>query len=110
MSRMLRRILVSAGFDVACYGSAEEFLSSEQSGDSACLILDMNLPGMSGLELQHELVQRGIDTPTVFISADADETAQRRVLDAGAVSFFSKPFSIDILLNKVRSVATLVLV
>jgi len=107
---MLRRILVSAGFDVACYGSAEEFLDSEQSVDSACLILDMNLPGMSGLELQHELVQRGIETPTVFISADADETAQRRVLDAGAVSFFSKPFSIDILLNKVRSVATLVLV
>jgi FixJ family two-component response regulator len=107
---MLRRILISAGFDVACYGSAEEFLNSGPSSDSACLILDMNLPGMSGLELQQELAQRGIDTPALFISADADEAAQRRVLAAGAVSFLSKPFSIDILLNKVRAVATLVLV
>jgi FixJ family two-component response regulator len=107
---MLRRILTSAGFNVACFGSAEEFLDSEQVSDSDCLILDMNLPGMSGLELHQRLVQRGIDTPAVFISADADEAAQRRVLNAGAVSFLSKPFSIDVLLDKVRSVASLVLV
>ncbi len=107
---MLRRILTSAGFEVACFGSAEEFLDSKQSNGSACLILDMNLPGMSGLELQQQLLQKGIDTPAVFISADANEAAQQRVLEAGAVSFLSKPFSIETLLNKVRSVATLILV
>ena len=110
MSRMLRRILTSAGFEVACFGSAEEFLDSTQLRDSDCLILDMNLPGMSGLELQQQLAQKGIDTPAVFISADADEAAQKRVLDGGAVSFLTKPFSIDTLLAKLRSVATLVLV
>ena len=104
MSRMLSRVLTSAGFTVKSFTSAEEFLDSRGFTDSACLILDMNLPGMSGDELQWILNGRGFDLPIIFISADADEAIQKRVLDSGAVAFLDKPFNIDILLDKVRSI------
>jgi len=104
MSRMLSRVLTSAGFTVKSFTSAEEFLDSRGFTDSACLILDMNLPGMSGDELQWILNGRGFDLPIIFISADADEAIQKRVLDSGAVAFLDKPFNIDILLDKIRSI------
>ena len=104
MSRMLSRVLTSAGFTVKSFTSAEEFLDSRGFTDSACLILDMNLPGMSGDELQWVLNGRGFDLPIIFISADADEAIQKRVLDSGAVAFLDKPFNIDILLDKIRSI------
>ena len=104
MSRMLCRVLTSAGFTVKSFTSAEEFLDSRGFTDSACLILDMNLPGMSGDELQWVLNGRGFDLPIIFISADADEAIQKRVLDSGAVAFLDKPFNIDILLDKIRSI------
>jgi FixJ family two-component response regulator len=104
MSRMLCRVLTSAGFTVKSFTSAEEFLDSRGFTDSACLILDMNLPGMSGDELQWILNGRGFDLPIIFISADADEAIQKRVLDSGAVAFLDKPFNIDILLDKIRSI------
>jgi len=101
---MLSRVLTSAGFTVKSFTSAEEFLDSRGFTDSACLILDMNLPGMSGDELQWILNSRGFDLPIIFISADADEAIQKRVLDSGAVAFLDKPFNIDILLDKIRSI------
>jgi FixJ family two-component response regulator len=104
MSRMLSRVLTSAGFTVKSFGSAEEFLDSKGFADSACLILDMNLPGMSGSELQRVLTSRGFDIPVIFISADADEAIQQRVLDGGALAFLDKPFNIDILLGTIRSI------
>ena len=104
MSRMLSRVLTSAGFTVKSFTSAEELLDSRGFTDSACLILDMNLPGMSGDELQWILNGRGFDLPIIFISADADEAIQKRVLDSGAVAFLDKPFNIDILLDKIRSI------
>jgi FixJ family two-component response regulator len=104
MSRMLSRVLTSAGFTVKSFGSAEEFLDSKEFADSACLILDMNLPGMSGSELQRVLTSRGFDIPVIFISADADEAIQQRVLDGGALAFLDKPFNIDILLGTIRSI------
>ena len=107
MSRMLSRALTSAGLDVAWFASAEEFLDSETSKDSACLILDMNLPGMSGAELQQQLIQQGNEIPIIFVSADANDAVQQRVLDAGAVGFLSKPFRLESLLAKVRSAAIL---
>jgi FixJ family two-component response regulator len=104
MSRMLSRVLISAGFTVKSFASAEEFLDSKGFSDSACLILDMNLPGMSGGELQRLLARRGFDIPVIFISADADEAIQKRVLDRGALAFLDKPFNIDILLGTIRSI------
>ena len=106
---MLSRVLTSAGFEVISYASAEEYIDSKDSKDADCLVLDMNLPGMSGAELQQLLIRRGVDIPIIFISADANEIAQRQVLDAGGAAFLSKPFSIESLLEKIRSVALLTL-
>jgi FixJ family two-component response regulator len=109
MSRMLFRVITAAGFDVVSFGSAEEFLASGSLADSACLILDVNLQGMSGVDLQQHLADSGQDIPIIFISGQADETTKRRVLEAGATGFFNKPFSIELLLAAVRSVPALTL-
>jgi FixJ family two-component response regulator len=98
MSRMLCRAIRAAGLSVDAFGSAEEFLDSDASRASVCLILDMNLPGMSGLELQQRLNASRLEVPIIFMSAQADETTRLRALKAGAVGFLRKPFSIESLL------------
>ncbi len=98
MSRMLCRAIKAAGLSVDAFGSAEEFLDSEASRASDCLILDVNLPGMSGLELQQRLNASRLEVPIIFMSAQADEAMKRRALNAGAVGFLRKPFSIQSLL------------
>jgi len=98
MSRMLCRAIKAAGLSVDAFGSAEEFLNSDASRASVCLILDMNLPGMSGLELQQRLNASRLEVPIIFMSAQADETTRLRALKAGAVGFLRKPFSIESLL------------
>ena len=103
MSRMLCRAITAAGLSVDVYGSAEEFLDAEASRASVCLILDVNLPGMSGLELQQLLSAQKHEVPIIFMSAQADEATQRRALNAGAVGFLRKPFSIESLLATLRS-------
>jgi FixJ family two-component response regulator len=103
MSRMLCRAIKAAGLSVDSFGSAEEFLDSEASRASACVILDMNLPGMSGLELQQLLNESKQEVPIIFMSAQADEATQLRALKAGAVGFLRKPFSIESLLATLRS-------
>jgi FixJ family two-component response regulator len=105
ISRMLSRVLMSEGFEVESYTSAEDFLKSGLLSESECLILDISLPGMTGVELQQQLLEKGSNVPIVFMSADADEHVQRRVRTAGAVGFLRKPFSLDSLLTLVRSVA-----
>jgi len=105
MSRMLCRAIKSAGLSVDAFGSAEEFLDSEASRASVCLILDMNLPGMSGLELQQRLNASRLEVPIIFMSAQADEATRLRALKAGAVGFLRKPFSIESLLATLRSIA-----
>ena len=110
MSRMLARIITAAGFDVESFGSAEAFLQCGRIDDSACLILDVDLPGMNGLELQQKLNDAGHTLPIIFISADATEEMQQKMLASGALGFFKKPFSIDSLLAKVRSVESLTLI
>ena len=98
MSRMLCRAIKAAGLSIDAFGSAEEFLDSDASRASVCLILDMNLPGMSGLELQQRLNASRLEVPIIFMSAQADETTRLRALKAGAVGFLRKPFSIESLL------------
>jgi len=104
MSRMLCRAIKAAGLRVDAFGSAEEFLVSDASQASDCLILDMNLPGLSGLELQLLLNILRREVPIIFMSAQADEATQQRALKAGAVGFLRKPFSIESLLATLRSV------
>lgn len=105
MTRMLCRVITAAGLEVEAFSSAEEFLSSSRLQRVDCLILDMNLPGISGGQLQKRLSEAGFTIPVIFISAEATEEIRQRVIQAGAVGLLSKPFSIDSLLTTVRSVA-----
>ncbi|HYW74234.1 MAG TPA: response regulator [Pyrinomonadaceae bacterium] len=106
MSRMLNRVMTALGFEVLSFESAEEFLKSHALVESACLILDVNLPGMSGVDLQRQLNDSGPRIPIVFISGQADDATKRLALEAGAAGFFSKPFKIEALLAAVRTVNT----
>jgi FixJ family two-component response regulator len=86
-------LLEEFGFSAKAFESAEEFLASDCVREAKCLILDIAMPGMSGPDLQHELKRRGVETPIVFITAQADETARPRLLGQGAVECLFKPFS-----------------
>ena len=99
----LKRLIESIGLSAADFASAEEFLVSCRSQDSACLILDLNLPGMSGLELQSQLHVSNPDVPLVFISARFDENARAQALRAGAISFLQKPFIEEDLFRAINS-------
>jgi FixJ family two-component response regulator len=103
MGRMLARIIGAAGLRVEVFTSAEEFLDSARLNDSTCLVLDVDLPGMSGLELQQRLNNSGQEIPIIFISGQATEHIRERALKAGALGFFDKPFSIASLLNTIQS-------
>jgi FixJ family two-component response regulator len=82
----------SLGYPVHTFASVEEFLSSSRLNDIACIIADVQMPGMSGVELQHLLRSRGVTVPFVFITAFPDETMRAHALKAGAVGFLTKPF------------------
>jgi FixJ family two-component response regulator len=84
-------LLQSIGFRTLDFRSAEAFLSANQARDAACLILDVRMPGMSGLELQGQIVAANWRIPIIFITAHADADAQARALAAGAVAFLYKP-------------------
>ena len=99
IGRMLCRVMAAEGLSVQWFKSAEEFLDSPSRGNYACLVLDVNLPGMSGVQLQQQLNDAGIEPHTVFISGQADDTIRQQVLTAGAAGFLNKPFSIDALLE-----------
>src|SRR5579862_3990405 len=87
----LKSLMRSVQFDVEVFASAEEFLASERVDDTACLILDVHLPGMNGFELQNLLNVERRDIPVIFITAHADDASCERALKAGAIEFLSKP-------------------
>jgi FixJ family two-component response regulator len=87
-----RRLVKSLGLNANTFASAEEFLESDRLNDTACVITDMQMPGLSGADLQSLLIAQGVDTPIIFITAFPEEKLRRRVLNAGAVGFLSKPF------------------
>jgi FixJ family two-component response regulator len=97
-------LLKEFGFTVLTFSSADEFLASKSIDRTACLVLDMVMPGKSGLDLQAELKNRGRKIPIIFITAQKDETIRKRVLDQGAVDVLLKPFS-DTALRKALSKA-----
>ncbi len=87
MSSLVR----SLGYDACVFASAEAFLASPHLHDTSCLIADVQMPGMSGLELQSKLIALGQDIPIIFITAFAEERRRKQAEAAGAVGFFSKP-------------------
>jgi FixJ family two-component response regulator len=103
MRSALQGLLKSVGLPAQAYGSAEEFLNSGQHRQTACLIADIRMPGMSGLELQAKLNIENCRIPTIFITAHGDAKMRMQALRAGAVEFLSKPFDDEALLESVRA-------
>jgi FixJ family two-component response regulator len=91
--KVIERLVRSLGYGVVTYASAEDFLDSNYVNDTSCLITDVHLPGLSGVELHQRLLADGFAVPTIFVSGLADETTRTQVLASGAVGFLSKPFA-----------------
>ena len=96
-------LLRNRGFAAHAFASAKEFLASNDLDQTRCLILDIAMPGMTGIELQQELVRRGSEIPVVFITASRDDSVRPKVLKRGAVDCLFKPFSETALLSAVNT-------
>ena len=98
-----KTLLRSAGYQVQTFASADDFLSSGALGLTECMILDVRMPGIDGLELQRRLCDAGFRVPIVFITAHDDGTLRQRVIKAGAVDLLHKPFGANALLASVQT-------
>jgi FixJ family two-component response regulator len=103
LRRSVRNLLTSMGFRVETFVSAEAFLESMHLGKTGCLVLDLRMEGMDGLELLRHLTVGGTPIPTVILTAHGDEELRERALQGGAVAFLAKPFHADVLLDAVRT-------
>jgi len=98
--REATQVLVrSLGYDAMTFASAEDFLRSERVRDTSCLITDVQMPGLSGIELQSLLLARGHRTPIIFVTAFPEERTRARALQAGAVGFLRKPLDEEHLID-----------
>jgi len=102
MRNALRNLLRSVGLESQLYTSAQEFLDAEKPEIPSCLVLDVRLPGMSGLDLQKELARADIQIPVIFITAHGDIPMSVRAMKAGAVEFLPKPFRDQDLLDAIQ--------
>ena len=93
------RLVRSLGHVVHTFASADDFLRSSQSNDTSCVIADVHMPGMSGIELQNLLKTQGHRLPIIFITAFPEESVRAKALEAGAACFLSKPFYAQILIK-----------
>ncbi len=100
--RALKRLIKVAGFKAKTFGSAREFINSGHYQSAGVLVLDVRMPGMSGLELQKYLADNGSDMPIIFITAHEDIQASRMALEAGAIEFLKKPFDDQALLEGIQ--------
>ncbi len=105
--RALGRLLRGAGYHTRSFGSASEFLSGHQPEQAGCLILDMAMPGVSGLELQRLLAEAGCRRPIIFLSGRADIPNTVRAMKAGAVNFLTKPVDQQDLLDAIKEALTI---
>ena len=103
----LANLISSVGYEAELYASAEEFLASSEAGGAACLVLDLRMPGMSGLELQRRLAAHSGGPPVIIITAHGDDEARAEALAAGAVAFLNKPFKEETLLGAISSALSL---
>lgn len=102
--RALRRLLCSWGMQVRTFSSGEEFLSvALASGEADCVVLDVQMPGMTGFDVQARMQQAGRDVPIIFITGHETEGAEERAMKAGAVGFLRKPFREDVLVGLIRT-------
>ena len=98
----LGSLIKAAGFSPRTFASAEEFLACDDCDDTACLVLDVRLPGMSGIELQKQLSKTNGRLPIVFVTAHGDATLRDSLMRTGAVAFLYKPVRSDALLKEIR--------
>jgi FixJ family two-component response regulator len=103
MREAISRLLNAVGLTVQTFASAREFLNGKLPDVPGCVVLDVRLPGLSGLDLQREMVERGIHIPVVFITGHGDIPMSVQAMKAGAVEFLTKPFRDQDLLDAVRS-------
>ena len=99
--KALGRLVKVAGYDVEVFASAEEYLEREPVEEPACLVLDMRMSGMSGLELQRAIVGTRLDVPTVFITGNGDEADRDQALAVGAIDVLDKPLDDETLLDAI---------
>ena len=99
----LQRLMRSVGFAANVFASAEEFLDSDRLLNTDCLILDVRLPGMNGLELQRHLASSHSEIPIIFITSYEDDELRARALNAGALDYFLKPFNDEDLLDAIEA-------
>jgi FixJ family two-component response regulator len=103
MQDSLRDLLEAAGLAARCFGGAEEFLESDLHCKAACLIVDVRMPKMSGLQLQAKLKEEECNVPIIFITAHGDARMRIQAMRQGAVEFLAKPFDHQLLLKRVRA-------
>jgi FixJ family two-component response regulator len=103
MQDSLRDLMEAAGLVAQCFGAAEDFLASDLRAQTACLIVDIRMPKMSGLQLQARLKEEECNIPIIFITAHGDARMRIRAMREGAVEFLSKPFDHHLLLKRVRA-------
>lgn len=103
LRKALTRLLQAEGHHVVAFGSAEEFLQAKPATEGGCLVLDMAMPGLTGLDLQQRLAQAGITVPIIFLTGRSDIPMSVRALKAGAVDFLTKPVEAAKLLPAVRA-------
>src|SRR5438128_9261116 len=103
LRRSVRNLLSSVGFRVETFASAEEFLESTHQGNTGCLVLDLRMAGMNGLDLLRHLSAMGSRIPVIILTAHGDEEARRRSLEAGAVAFLGKPFRGEALRDSLKA-------
>ena len=101
-----KSLLRSVGYGAATFASAEEFLQSDQIDATSCLITDMQMPGLNGVELQSLLLAQGYRMPMIFVTASVEEKTRARALTAGALAFLTKPFNVERLIEYVHSACT----
>jgi FixJ family two-component response regulator len=99
MRESTKGLVRSLGYQAATFASAEEFLQSDSVDNTSCLITDVQMPGLSGIDLQRGLVARGVEMPTIFITAFPEEGTRLRALTAGAFGYLGKPFSEESLIE-----------
>jgi len=101
--RSTERLIRADGFNVQPFKAARDFLDNPRPQGPACLVLDVRMPGLSGMDLQRELTQAGIDIPIIFITGHGDIPMSVRAMKAGATEFLTKPFKGRVLLDAVRA-------
>jgi len=95
----MQSFIRSLGYRVNTFASAEEYLSSDSGQEASCLMIDVQMPGMTGIELQSRLIADGCRVPIIFMSAFAAETVRARAMEAGTVGFLNKPFDVELLVK-----------